>query len=349
MFCPYCGKEIPDDSTFCEICGSKIDAEPAADSPAPEAPANNTPVYEAPAPEASDNNKTSPILIGVAAIAVLAVIVGIFVARGEKGDEGNEANLAQTPDNVVTTQTTDNTVAAQTADNTVATQTADNTLATQAADNTISDQTAGKTDSGSSAEKEDYWWEDDQYERDTSMDDFLQGLMDEQAANDGSFSGPNITGVNENVVIEDFDWYRENGFPVDAASHNEIWGLGGLWKCMLDVNADSQDQGRIMISDTDVQYMGYKLTLLFHVKGRYEYPLSSPGDMKYLGASEDVTITMVGDWDEERASMDVCSETSDLNCKINMFREKDGFEYAYGTVLNGDEEIGQVIMVRKKP
>lgn len=28
MFCPECGKQIPDDSVFCEVCGARIDEEP---------------------------------------------------------------------------------------------------------------------------------------------------------------------------------------------------------------------------------------------------------------------------------------------------------------------------------
>ena len=33
MFCPQCGKSCPDDSRFCEHCGSLIEAAPASGGP----------------------------------------------------------------------------------------------------------------------------------------------------------------------------------------------------------------------------------------------------------------------------------------------------------------------------
>ena len=33
MFCTNCGKQIPNDSVFCEFCGTKIDNAKAADEP----------------------------------------------------------------------------------------------------------------------------------------------------------------------------------------------------------------------------------------------------------------------------------------------------------------------------
>jgi len=35
MFCPSCGNEIPDDSTFCSNCGAKIDASSAVSTEEP--------------------------------------------------------------------------------------------------------------------------------------------------------------------------------------------------------------------------------------------------------------------------------------------------------------------------
>ena len=163
-------------------------------------------------------------------------------------------------------------------------------------------------------------------------------------------SGPSITDADKDAVIQDFDWFFEDGFPGDGTSIKEIWGLGGMWKSMIYTRAYSGDKQtrRIVISDTDVQYMGYKVTLLFYTKSLYEHPENARENMQLIDNTK-ATMTMEGDWDEERTSMDVGSVNSELNCKINIFVTKNGFDYALGTVYNENDEIGQVVMIRKTP
>ena len=178
-------------------------------------------------------------------------------------------------------------------------------------------------------------------------DDGLQTDNDGTAAD--SFT-QGITGADEDALIEDFDWYFDGGFPSDGKACKELWGLGGMWKSMIIVKAssDGRDMRRVVVSDTDVQYMGYKLTLLFHTKSRYEYPAEAHEDIQLVDNTQ-VTMTFEGDWDEERTSMDVSSVNSGLTFKINSFVTKNGFDYAMGTAYNVENEIGQVVMIRVTP
>jgi hypothetical protein len=161
---------------------------------------------------------------------------------------------------------------------------------------------------------------------------------------------PSITGPEQDVVIQDFDWFYNEGFPEGGTAYTELWGLGGKWKSLLysKTKADGNEVCRIVISDADVQYMGYKLTLLMNTKARYQYSGDNRDQMELIDNTQ-VTMTFEGDWDEERTSMDVYSVNSDLNCKINKFASKNGFDYALGTVYNGDVEIGEVAMIRATP
>lgn len=316
MFCEKCGAKIPDDSSFCEVCGAKIepDSKPA---PGPESSSFGT------VSEKADKQGSSPniigILAGVAAVALLVIALlvakksGLIGGNADKDDGSSEETVAET---VTETETSSQTAAETTA------QTAAET-ATPAEEQSSQDQVSSDKDA----------------------------LVEAETQQENAISGPAISGVDEDAVIEDFDWFFKDGFPTDGTKHEEIWGLGGMWKCMMNIYSASDDQEtyRMVIADTDVQYMGYKLTLLFHTKGRYEYPKNSLDEIKQVGDSEAVTLTMNGDWDEERTSMDVYSVNSALNCSINKFVEKNGYEYAFGSVFNDTTRIGDVVMIRVKP
>ncbi|WP_026520676.1 zinc-ribbon domain-containing protein [Butyrivibrio sp. VCB2001] len=82
MFCTNCGKQIPNDSVFCEFCGTKIDNAKAADEPVkmqprPEKQANTE-------PENNKSNKVVTVLASVVLIAVACVLVLAFVGIKEK-------------------------------------------------------------------------------------------------------------------------------------------------------------------------------------------------------------------------------------------------------------------------
>ena len=368
MFCESCGARIPDGSTFCEECGARIspaggtgDSEPKIIPRAPEPSAPPTPpppptpqVQSAPTPPAPNVNyqpqqasapnpssegsglsgNTKNIIMAAAGVLAVVIIVvaglyakksGLIGAKGGKTDnQGTEVSADVMPEN-----------AEQQVAETVATET------TEEAMNEVAGDTAGETEADNT---------DQNAADETAAEQAGSGNdADYSQTSSGSLS-PSITGPDQDVVMHDFDWYFNDGFPEDGTDYKELWGLGGMWKTMLYVNGDLGDKDikRMVLSDTDVQYMGYKLTVLFHTKARYEKTDSSGDDLDLVDNTQ-ATMTLEGDWDEERTSMDVYSANSDLNCKINRFVSKNGFDYAIGPVYNGDIEIGKVVMIRATP
>ena len=93
MFCQKCGANLPDGSTFCQVCGSQLNVAPAtpvmpAAPAAPVAPAG----YDLPvAPQPPKKKKTGMIIaIVVAVIVVIAGVVGALFATGVIGKSDEE-------------------------------------------------------------------------------------------------------------------------------------------------------------------------------------------------------------------------------------------------------------------
>ena len=68
MFCPKCGKEIPDQSTFCSHCGASVSTNNSSKGSG--SSANNS---------QKPKKKTAPIVAIVAAVAVLAILAFVVV------------------------------------------------------------------------------------------------------------------------------------------------------------------------------------------------------------------------------------------------------------------------------
>lgn len=79
MFCLKCGKQLPDDATFCAACGASLTPEtPTPATPAaPEAPNTTVPA----APKAKKSKK--PFLLGLlAGVLCCALLIGVFAVTG---------------------------------------------------------------------------------------------------------------------------------------------------------------------------------------------------------------------------------------------------------------------------
>ncbi len=77
MFCRYCGKEMPDDSSFCSSCGSKVDGTSA----------NKEPRYTSYEPYGAEPKKPStlgPVLLGMF-LGILGVIIAVIAYNGNDG------------------------------------------------------------------------------------------------------------------------------------------------------------------------------------------------------------------------------------------------------------------------
>ena len=315
MYCETCGAKIPDDSTFCEECGAKITKDAQAKEPevkiVPKAP---VPPPAPPSEGAKPAGSAKTIIAAIGGVLAVAVVVIAVIMAKKSGIIGGKGDKADNQEAEVVSEVVQES-AAQPVEETKPEAQAEETAQPEPA--------AEKTDADSASAES------------------------KPAA--GS-KVPSISGPEQDVVIQDFDWYFNDGFPEDGTIYTELWGLGGMWKSLMlaRTTTDGKDMSRVIISDTDVQYMGYKLTLLFNTKSRFEYPEDKRDQIQHIDDTQ-VTMTLNGDWDEERTSMDVYSVNSDLNCKINTFVTKNGFDYALGTLYNGDSEIGKVVMIRATP
>ena len=111
----------------------------------------------------------------------------------------------------------------------------------------------------------------------------------------------------------------------------------------------TEEQSRTARQDqwnAEVQYMGYKVTLIVHVKERYEFPVEHPEEIKKLETAEGVDMILEGDWNPEFGGMEVASGQSTLNMKIYDYVEAGKSQYAWGTLGDGDTDIGEVVMIR---
>ena len=101
MFCPKCGRELPDGSTFCPWCGAastgvaNVSQPKAADpapvqTPAPAVPSVSATDYVA-APGAPKRSKKPLILGGIAVVAVAAVVAIVLFATGVLGGGGTKS------------------------------------------------------------------------------------------------------------------------------------------------------------------------------------------------------------------------------------------------------------------
>lgn len=92
MFCQKCGTKALDGARFCQKCGAKLIVDDSAAQPAVESPVNSTNQSASTPKEAPAKKKFKklPIIIGAAALVVLAVI---FIALNWEGKTDYEATV----------------------------------------------------------------------------------------------------------------------------------------------------------------------------------------------------------------------------------------------------------------
>ena len=160
----------------------------------------------------------------------------------------------------------------------------------------------------------------------------------------GAGGGKKLAAASGSATLKDFDWYYNDGFPTDGTPLNELQDLGGNWKCLLRVT--TADPNRLMLSDAEIQYMGYKVTVLMHVRGLYEHPAGDRGSVRQVEGGGGVTSTYEGDWDDGPGYIEATSVNSALGIQLRDFVKAGGKEYAFGSVYNDGREIGEIAMVR---
>ena len=78
MFCPKCGKEIPDGAKFCKFCGNEIKKN--------RGPINGRIVKKG---NVKKDEKASPVLIGAVVVAAIVLVVLVVLAMGVLNNDGS--------------------------------------------------------------------------------------------------------------------------------------------------------------------------------------------------------------------------------------------------------------------
>ena len=77
MFCPKCGKDLPDNSKFCKYCGSQIK--------------NKGTLRHFPASAGDDEKSKNIIIVGL--VALIVVLIVVFAAIGTGMFSGSDEEM----------------------------------------------------------------------------------------------------------------------------------------------------------------------------------------------------------------------------------------------------------------
>ncbi len=355
MFCPFCGANLPDDSVFCEECGSKITDEPVQMTPAsrvepvnvqqPAPEINPMPETKA-APEAKavseekSSNNLKYIITAVIAVAVIGIGVFVVSSMKKSGGDGTAAEENSPIDQIVSTMNNE----------------PDKTAETEVKSDEAKAEKEEKTDSGSTAETKtdaDSPKEQDATEVDALLTDVDQAtettdVVEADTVNTETASSGPITAPTEDVTLGSFDWYYNEGFPTDGRPLTTLKEICGKWICMLTVTSEVSEgeQTRILLSLAEVTAADDEVKLRMRLEEKIDYLTSSPDKKNSEKPEGEVIMTYNGSWDELMGYINASSVNSDLGIQLRDYVEVSGKQYAIGVLYNGDIEIGDVVMVR---
>lgn len=103
MFCISCGKEIPENSTFCKYCGATQQAAEPTPEPTPEPQQQYH--YEAPKNAINDIAKKDKKKKNVILIVCIVIVVLAFIGKMAQGSGESKDDTASAPDPIVTDTT----------------------------------------------------------------------------------------------------------------------------------------------------------------------------------------------------------------------------------------------------
>ena len=115
MFCSNCGKQIPDNTKFCNYCGAQQQIVENTES-APKTTVNQPKIADTPTQQSKKAPKKKANIFVILAVVLCAFIIGKFVIApsmvsdsGNNGDTGNQGGQSQqTTNNNSSTVATDN-------------------------------------------------------------------------------------------------------------------------------------------------------------------------------------------------------------------------------------------------
>ncbi len=337
MFCPECGRELPDDSVFCEFCGTNLSedapgAGPSGSSPRAEISEDSFEVDTSSSPSSSgrEEGKRINMAVIIAAAILLAAVVGIviFLRLGIKSDKDKgaaaEADTGMTEQTPAPLEETEDSGAINSKEEVSSAMESGSNYAAEIEESTkeSSEKAEASTPPASSVTSEETPVSDESGET--------------TAATMEPASAP---------TLEDFAWV-DNGLPEDVTGYEDINKTEGRWKCMLHAITSTNGRGRILLSEADVQHNDGKVTLYLEVYDCYEYPFDKPEDKELVDMGSGAVMELRGEWDKSFGSIEASSIQSNLRVDINRFVENETAQYAMGNTYNSDEFIGYIYMIR---
>ena len=309
MFCPNCGKRLPDGSQFCDGCGSRQETVPPVQQGARQERSVQPPVYHR-----QPQKKLPWGLIGGIAAAAAVLVAALFVYPGFlRPSKANTYPSAAPAQAVANTSPTSSDISSGNG-------------------GSIPDQSESAEPPAETAQNQ--------------LPETSQNPGAEEAQNPGAEAARNTASfysTDENASALEFDWFLDlvlsdgamfTEMFMDAEDVTDPALLDGGWKAFLRGNGESDyDLERYLHADL-LSNGGYgKITL------RWKY-LFDPASGESI--EEDGSHTFSGAWEDGQLYT-----TSALgNIKLDRFFAKDARQYAYGTFQWNSGEIDYIALMR---
>ena len=344
MFCPNCGKQLPDGSRFCDSCGAQLEAAPPVQQPTqqPIQQQYQQPyIQQATYPE--PRKKMPWGLIGGAAAAVAVLVVALFVwpgvLRGSKAD----------------TYPTEREQTVQTApagsgsllDLTPTPQPAAEPVPTQSAEPSTP-ASGGLLDLTQPAEPTTEPAAEPVIDPVTQPAPQGGGVTNNSSGDPNDLSSAGKSGLalfystDDDASALEFDWFLDlvlgdgamfTKMFQNAEQISEPALLEGGWKAFMRGNGENDnDMERYLHADIQSVGESGKLTL------RWNYVFDPSGGQSY---QEEGSNTFSGSWDGGQLYA-----TGAGNVKIDAFFTAGGKQYGYGTFLWPSGEIDYIALMR---
>ncbi len=383
MFCPECGKKLPDDSVYCEFCGSRTDGtqagqgnplpqnavqQPAYQNAAQQPGYQNAaqqpgyqnaaqqPGYQNAVQQPAYQNAAQQPAYQNAAQQPAFQSAGQQPVRETKGGFGKVLLIAAAliviaggllffAAGKLKGQGTLGETAGETAD--AKEDISEKTGEAEAQPEEARDKEASREDKTGEAP-----------ETEASGEELILGTKDigeapvqpayEEEETSSTETPSEEPAAKEPVTrpeLDDFSW-RGAELPEGTEGFSDPDKASGKWKCLLNAVTGEDTPGRIMLSVADIRYQGSPVTVDMDVTARYEYPRDTPEDCRLIEEVSGGVMRLEGKWDEAAGAIEATSTQSALRVVLGEFGEKEGIQYAMGDVYNGDTLIGGIYLVR---
>ena len=384
MFCEQCGYKNPDDSMFCENCGARFDGSggapvnPAATPPppvqlqqAPPPPVQSQqmspqhqmpprqPQYQQPYTGQGGNrnvqqNKKSPLPVIIIAIAAVLVIICIIVAavlivgklKKTKGADTSSTEMSSIPYEDMDDYDTEET---ENMPDDISASESDDTMKDSSEDGEVFEDERSANDDSDPFPEED----PDEDFGDDSLDG--EASLDEDSGNTGNsdlLAHAKEMSTDEDAYATEFDWFIDiilndgtmNGQVVTDKSqvmqiYKDAEVLNGGWKCFMCGQKKEyfNSPERYMHANIDTDGDNFEL--------RLDWGYFIPNDGSE-GNKEEGSYTFNGKWDPEMGTVNVSSDSGNVDIQCFYESTDNGEQYAFGTMTWPSGEVDNIAFMR---